>query len=111
MKALRSLRTSKGISMKALGQEIGVSESTISLYETGKRSPDIATMILLADYFDVTVDHLIGHENKPGAEISGGLSEGDTSILRAYHSASEEDRQIIDNIVLRYTPSKIMQTG
>ncbi|HOV69028.1 MAG TPA: XRE family transcriptional regulator [Clostridia bacterium] len=60
MERLRELRKNMGISMKKLGEIIGVAESTISLYETGKREPDNETLIRLANYFDVTVDYLLG---------------------------------------------------
>lgn len=64
MKQLRSLRKAKGLSMKELGQFVGVAESTISLYENGKRQPDNDTMLRLADFFGVTVDYLLGRENE-----------------------------------------------
>lgn len=46
MKNLRYIRKEKGLSMKALGNIIGVAESTISLYETGKRQPDVIISII-----------------------------------------------------------------
>lgn len=63
MKNLRHLREERKITMKALGHEIGVAESTISLYETGKREPDIATLSRLAEFFHVSVDCLLGRDN------------------------------------------------
>lgn len=63
MENLRHLRKEQNFSMKQLGEIIGVSESTISLYENGHRQPDFHTLIKLADYFNVTVDYLIGREN------------------------------------------------
>ena len=64
MEKLRYLRKKQNYSMKKLGEIIGVSESTISLYENGHRQPDFNTLIKLADYFNVTVDYLIGRENE-----------------------------------------------
>ena len=43
---------------------VGVSESTISLYETGKHEPDLATMLRIAEILGVTVDELLTG-NKP----------------------------------------------
>lgn len=62
MNNIRILRKQRKISMKELGRIVGVAESTISLYETGKREPDFKTLQILADYFGVSVDYLIGHE-------------------------------------------------
>lgn len=57
---LREVRTAKGMSMKELGNIFGLAESTISLYETEKRQPDFSTLIKFAEYFDVSVDYLLG---------------------------------------------------
>ena len=51
MERLRELRKSKGISLKELGTIIGVAESTMSLYESGKRQPDYETLLKLAEYY------------------------------------------------------------
>ncbi|MBR2377477.1 MAG: helix-turn-helix domain-containing protein [Clostridia bacterium] len=60
MENLRLLRKNKNISMKELGKIIGVAESTISLYENGKRQPDNKTLLSLANYFEVSIDYLLG---------------------------------------------------
>ena len=64
MERLKALRKSKGLSMKELGRLFGLSESTISLYESGKRQPDNETILKIADFFDVSVDYLLGREEK-----------------------------------------------
>ena len=64
MKRLRELRREKGISLKELGAVVNVAESTMSLYENGKRQPDYETLFKLADFFDVTVDYLLRGGNK-----------------------------------------------
>lgn len=62
MTKLKELRKEHKLSMKELGKILGLSESTISLYEAGKREPDIKTLIKMADYFKVSVDVLIGRD-------------------------------------------------
>lgn len=57
---IRSLRKSAGLTMKQFGSLMGVSESAISLYETGKNEPDIKMLIKMAEYFGVTIDTLVG---------------------------------------------------
>ena len=63
MKLLRILRKNKGLSMKELGEIIGVAESTISQYETGKREPDFETLLKLGEFFNVSVDYLLRGDN------------------------------------------------
>ena len=60
MEELKILRKQKGLTMKQLGEIIGVAESTISLYENGKRQPDNTTLKSLADFFNVSTDFLLG---------------------------------------------------
>ena len=59
VKMLRDLRRARGMTMKELGEKVGVAESTISQYETGRRDPDFETLLKLAEQFDVSVDYLI----------------------------------------------------
>ncbi|MDL2214432.1 helix-turn-helix transcriptional regulator [Clostridia bacterium OttesenSCG-928-O13] len=56
---LRELRKAKGITMKELGEMVGVAESTISQYETEKREPDFETLLKFGEIFDVSVDFLL----------------------------------------------------
>jgi len=62
MNKMREIRRSKKLTMKELGNLVGVSESTISLYETGKHEPDIITMGRIADALSVSVDELLGRD-------------------------------------------------
>ena len=61
---IRELRKAHCMTMKQLGAEIGVAESTISQYETGKRQPDNETLLKLGEFFEVSVDYLLGAERK-----------------------------------------------
>lgn len=61
---IRELRKARGITMKQLGGEIGVAESTVSQYETGKRSIDNETLYRLGEFFDVSVGYILGFEER-----------------------------------------------
>ena len=58
---LRSLRLQIGLNQTDFAKAIGVSRSTIGMYETGKREPDFETLELIADYFNVSLDYLMGN--------------------------------------------------
>ena len=60
MQRLREIRKNKKITMKDLAVFLGISESAVSLYETGKSQPDHETLKKIADYFDVSIDYLLG---------------------------------------------------
>ncbi len=48
-----------------LSIDLNMSQNTISRYETGEREADYKTLILFADYFNVSVDYLLGRTNNP----------------------------------------------
>lgn len=57
---LKELRRKNGVSLRELGEAIGASESTISLYENQKREAPYSTFIKIADFFNVSIDYLFG---------------------------------------------------
>lgn len=60
---LRELRTQRELSQAELARKLGVSKSRISMYELGSREPDFETLELIADFFNVDMDYLLGKEN------------------------------------------------
>lgn len=60
---LKELREAKGLTQKEVAEIIGYSEISYARYEKGEREPDISTLCKLAEYFNVTVDYLIGRDN------------------------------------------------
>ena len=62
---LKELRKKKGISQLRLATDLNTTQNTISRYETGEREPGIDELIMLADYFNVSVDYLIGRTENP----------------------------------------------
>ena len=57
---LKELRIEKGITQAELAKELQVSQRSISSWETGFRQPDFETLEILAKYFNVTTDYLLG---------------------------------------------------
>lgn len=88
MEKLKELRKAKGISLKELGSIVGVAESTMSLYENGKRQPDYETLLKLAEFFGVTVDYLLR-----GKDESENLPEELAIFNRGARKLSPENRK------------------
>ncbi len=57
---LKQLRVEKGLSQRELGKIFNVVNQTVSFWEIGAREPDLDTLILIANYFQVSVDFLLG---------------------------------------------------
>ena len=62
---LREIRRAKGISQLKLAMDLNTNQNTISRYETGEREPGIAELILIADYFHISVDYLLERTDNP----------------------------------------------
>ena len=63
MERIKELREAKGLNQHGLALKLNFSQSTISYYETGERKPDLDALVRLSDFFDVSVDYLIGKSN------------------------------------------------
>lgn len=62
---LKELRKKKNISQVRLAMDLNMNQNSISRYETGEREADYETLIAFADYFDVSVDYLLGRTDNP----------------------------------------------
>ncbi len=62
---IRELRRKNGMTQKALGEIIGVRQDSISIYESGKHYPEVRNLLILADYFGVSLDYLMGRTDDP----------------------------------------------
>ena len=79
---LKRLREENKISQQKLANELKVSQSTVGMWENGKNKPEFDTLIKIADYFDVSVDYLLGkseNKNKPADE---NISELDKELIK-----------------------------
>ena len=95
---LTKLRQEKHLSQRELGEIIMVSGYTISAYELGRSDPSDDIKMRLAEYFDVSVDYLIGLIDQPLSYrrdanvvmLPRNLSEAQKDRLRAFLLSLEE---------------------
>ena len=59
---LKGLRTDLGLKQEELASQLGVTQRKVSYWETGKIEPDLVSLWKLADFFDTTIDCLIGRK-------------------------------------------------
>jgi transcriptional regulator with XRE-family HTH domain len=77
---ISSNRKVKGITQEELANHLGVSKPAVSKWESGQSYPDILLLPVLASYFNITVDQLIGYEPQMTKE----------DIRRLYHKLADE---------------------
>lgn len=91
---LKSLREAKGISQKEFAANIGVAQSSVGMWESGKREPRTLDQLKrIADYFGVSTDYLLERdtEEKPTPVAEDGL---------------DPDEVLLMNLVERLTPDQ-----
>ena len=62
---IRSFRAKKHVTQKQVAETIGISERGYQEYELSKKEPTMGKLIALADYFDVSLDYLVGRSDDP----------------------------------------------
>lgn len=77
---LKLLRKQKHMSQLSLAMKLNTTQMSISRYETGKREPDLKTLILIADFFDVSIDYLLERTDNP--KMNNGIVK--KSAVRKY---------------------------
>ena len=59
---LKLIRKQKNLNQQKVAIDLNISREAISYYENGKRNPDIQTLKILSEYFNVSIDFLINGE-------------------------------------------------
>ena len=62
---LRVLRKEKGYTQLAVQMKTGIEQALLSKYETGNRVPPTETLLLLAEFYDVSIDYILGRTDNP----------------------------------------------
>lgn len=62
--ALKQLRTKRGLSQVELAEKLGFSAGLIGMYESGKRKPSFEALEAIADFFNISIDYLMGKDDK-----------------------------------------------
>lgn len=62
---LIELIQSRGITRRELAQSVNVSERLLYYYVAGQKTPNMETLIALADFFNVSLDYLVGRTDDP----------------------------------------------
>lgn len=98
MNRLRLLRESRGLSQQQLAEQIGSTQQNIHRYERDLSSPDIATLKILADFFETSIDYLVDH---PVALSAGKveLSTDEADLIEKYRKLNINSRQDIQSII------------
>ena len=59
---LKTLRKKNSLTQKELAEKVGVKQNSYANWENGNREPNIEMLVRIADYFDVSLDYLLGEK-------------------------------------------------
>lgn len=81
---LQAARENKGWSQVKLAMEVGISQQSITFYESGLRIPSLEVAVKLAKALDTTIDYLVGN---------------DDDLVKSYYELSQKDKDTISMVV------------
>lgn len=88
LELLKELRQEKGDTQSDVARALNISQKAYSYYERGEREPSIDMLIQISNYFNVTVDYLLGREKSKYYE----LSEDEYNLIKKYRMLSERSK-------------------
>jgi len=115
MKRLKELREQKNLTQAQLSKFLNLSASTIGMYEQGRRFPDENLLKHISQYFNVSIDYLLGLTNIPNTvddyiqksnTNSYHINDDEQTLIKKYRQLKAEDKQIIDTMLERFVPTK-----
>ena len=103
---LKKLREDASISQKALADAIGVSQQSVNKYENHNIEPDIETLIRIADFFETSVDYLIGHTSvrRRIEEVHVfELNDRESKVMEQYRSLTSKQKACVNVVMDSYS--------
>lgn len=88
---IRKFRTAANMKQADLAKTLNVGATTISNWEIGYTEPDIESLRKMADYFECSIDELLGVEKAPTVRIVGERAYLDVSLLNQANRDKLED--------------------
>lgn len=105
MKNLKLLRTQKGLSQQKLADILHTSQQSIYKYENNITTPDIETLKRIADFFETSIDYIVGytelpHKIEPTVDMT--LNHDEMALIEKYRNLSPKRRSVIHLLIDSY---------
>lgn len=99
---LKVLRKEAGISQQKLADAIGVSQQSINQYENHKIEPEIAVLSQLADYFNTSIDFIVGRTDiRRRIEYTETfhLNKDESDVIGQYRALRDNEKQCVQHVL------------
>lgn len=97
---LAQLREKRGLTQEDLAKKLGLSRAALSHYETGRREPDYDTLKHFADFFEVSIDFLLGRTVKENSAL-------DHDVAQFVDALELSDEDILEKFALTIDGRKL----
>lgn len=87
---LRNLIEERDLTQKQLAKDLNIAASTLGGYVQGYSEPDFETLKLLASYFHVSTDYLLGYQT----DMQSPLTEREIELLQVFRALSDNEQEI-----------------
>lgn len=94
---LYQLRHMEGLTQQDIADKLSISRSTYSTYETGKHDLTLESLILLANYYDVSLDYILYRSNIPTCNIT--LSDDELRLLDLFSQLNVHKRKVLFTLI------------
>lgn len=99
IKNLKKLRLETNSTQQQLADYIMVSQQSVNKYENHDVEPDIETLIKIADYFDVSVDYLIGRKDWVDSSELFACENNDKTIIDLCKKLNKKQKEAVINLI------------
>lgn len=100
---LKDLREDKDLLQKDIAEKIGTSSNYYGDYENGKRLIPIDRLLILADYYDVSLDYITGRTNDKKGLSKSTMSPRETEVIKKFRCLNEQRKgEVIGTINLLF---------
>lgn len=96
---IKFLRNKANLTQKELADRLNLTRSALSLYELGKRDPDTETIGLFADFFNVSVDYLLGRTDVPSQSMVIKEEKQNNPLLDKIESLNDESKKDLEQYI------------
>ena len=103
---LRFLRKERKLSQQKLAEELGISQQSINQYENHYIEPDIELLSRMADFFNTSLDYIVGRTDIVGKTdelMSFPMKTDEVEMLNRYRLLNEKEKACIDLILQKFS--------
>lgn len=96
---IADLRKHRGLSQYQLAKLLNIATSTLGMYETGKRKPNVEMLEQIAEFFNVSTDYLLGRDPREDDLKTADLADDDTIFTFEGKPIPEQDLEYMKRLL------------